>query len=194
MVNMDDTMTTKIDSSGRFVLRIDPGLHASLREAAREADMSLNEYCALKLALPSGSSADWAVEAVRRAAFIFGSALVGVVAFGSWSRGEAATSSDIDLMIVVDESVEINRRLYRDWDDEPIYWNTHLVEPHFAHLPASATGGIWAEIAVDGVILFERGLLLSKRLVNLRQDIADGRLVRRRVHGQPYWVDREEGA
>ena len=181
------------DASGRFVLRIDPKLHAALREAAREAGLSLNQYCAAKLALPGGSISDEGVEAVRRAVFLFGTALVGVVAFGSWTRGEEAQTSDVDLMIIVDESVAIGRHIYRAWDEVPMYWDKHLVDAHFVHLPQpdERITGMWAEVATNGIVLFERGFEVSIQLVGIRGEIAAGRLVRRRVHGQPYWVESQ---
>lgn len=187
---MDDESS---DASGRFLLRIDSGLHTALREAAREAGLSLNQYCAAKLALPCGNISDESVKVVRRAASLFGGTLAGVVAFGSWTRGQETITSDIDLMIVVDESVEIGRHLYRAWDQVPIHWNDHVVEAHFVHPPRSGEriSGMWAEVATDGVVLFERGLAISMRLVEIREEIAAGRLIRRRVHGQPYWVERQ---
>lgn len=36
--------------------------------------------------------------------------------------------------------------------------------------------------------LYDRGFTLARRLARLRRDIAEGRIVRREVHGQPYWV------
>lgn len=191
---MSDTTEEQRDSnpaSGRFLLRIDPGLHAALREAAREAGASLNEYCARKLALPTGSMAGPASEAVTRAAALVGDALLGVVAFGSWARHELAQSSDVDLMVIVDREFEIDRELYRRWDEASLTWNDHPVEPHFLHLPqpGARTSGMWAEVAVDGVVLFERGLTVSRRLVELRHKVVSGGIVRRRSHGQSYWVE-----
>lgn len=49
--------------------------------------------------------------------------------------------------------------------------------------------GLWAEVAMDGVVLFERGLKLSMALVRIRREIISGRLVRRLVHGQPCWSE-----
>jgi hypothetical protein len=178
-------------ASGRFVLRIDPGLHAALRAAARNVETSLNEYCARKLALPTGSVAGPASEAVTRAAALVGDALLGVVAFGSWARRELAQTSDVDLMIIVDQRFDIDREIYRRWDVAPLRWNDHPVEPHFVHLPrpGARISGTWAEVAVDGVVLFERGLTVSRRLVELRQKVVSGGVVRRRSHGQSYWVE-----
>jgi predicted nucleotidyltransferase len=179
--------------SGRFVLRIDPGLHAALRGSAAAMGVSLNEYCARKLAAPVGDLAPWSPggEAVRRAASILGESLAGVVAFGSWVRGEMHEESDIDLLVVVDDGLRLGRELYHRWDDAPIHWQEHRVEPHFVHVPASdrKATGLWAEVAVDGILLYARDLRLPMALGRVRRDIADGRIVRRTVHGQPYWVE-----
>ena len=178
--------------SGRFLLRLSPGLHAALRSAARDAGLSLNEYCIHKLAAPAGnvSSLD-AASVVSRAAELFGETLLGVVAYGSWARGEATATSDVDVLVVVDAKVPITRALYRRWDEEPLTWEGRQVEPHFVRLRAGEipATGLWAEAALDGIVLFERGLAVSARLASVRRDIATGRLVRRMAHGQPYWAE-----
>jgi predicted nucleotidyltransferase len=181
-------------ASGRFLLRVDPGLHAALREAARAEGVSLNEYCAMKLALPMGSVAAGAdaVAAVRRAASCFGSDLLAVVAFGSWARDEASVDSDVDLLIVVDDRLELERDLYRRWDREAPRWEGRTVDIHIAHLPDPDrfSPSVWGEVAIDGIVLFERDLVLSMRLGEVRRRIAGGEIVQRFAPGgQPYWVD-----
>ena len=179
-------------ASGRFVLRLDPGLHGALKRAAREMGVSLNEYCTQKLAAPVSGLAGWelATATVRRAAAVVGGHLEGVVAFGSWARGEINDGSDVDVLVVVDRSSKLSRDLYTRWDAEPVIWQGHRVEPHFVHLPepGRTVVGLWAEVAIDGVVLFSRSLDLPKRLAEVRRDIASERVVRRVVHGQPYWV------
>jgi hypothetical protein len=49
---MNHTTPAPEAASGRFVLRIEPGLHAALRAAADGAGVSLNEHCRLKLLAP----------------------------------------------------------------------------------------------------------------------------------------------
>lgn len=182
--------TTEDLPSGRFVLRIEPELHAALREAAEACGLSLNEYCTRKLTAPGSNVAGPAADALQRAVAAVGKALVGIVAFGSWAREEMATSSDVDLLVVVEEDVPIRRDLYRTWDASPLFWHGHRVEPHFVHLPPpdEDVSGLWAEAAMDGVVLFERALEVSGRLSGVRRKIVAERLVRRECHGHPYWV------
>jgi hypothetical protein len=178
--------------SGRFLLRVDPGLHALLKAEARELGFSLNDYCARKLALPADAAAlaDEGAAVVRRAVDIHGFHLAGVVIFGSWARGEAADGSDVDLLVVLDRTLPLTRSLYAPWDAGPLTWDGRPVEMHLAHLPAQGQppSSIWAEVALDGIIVFERGRRLSAALASVRREIADGRFVRRVSQGQPYWV------
>lgn len=177
--------------SGRFVLRIDPGLHGTLREAARAAATSLNEYCARKLASPGVWLDEEASAIVERAASLLGEALVGIVAFGSWVRGQHDATSDFDVLLIAADDLAISRQLYRRWDDAPgLSWQGLDVEPHFVHLlpEGEVPSGLWGEVATDGVILFERGFEVSTRFAEVRRRIADGDIVRRFAQGQPYWA------
>ncbi len=168
-------------------------MHAALRRAARDAGISLNDYCVRTLAAPSGNldGVAGAVAVVARAAELFGADLLAVVAYGSWTRDEATAGSDVDVLVVVDEAAPITRALYRSWDAQPLAWDAHPVEPHFVHLRGRDQGasGLWAEAAVDGIVLFERGIRVSRRLAEIRRDVLAGRLVRRTAHGQPYWSE-----
>jgi hypothetical protein len=181
------------EASGRFVLRLPPGLHAALRRAAAEAGLSLNDYCTRKLSAPAGNltAMAGATAAVARAAELFGEDLIAVVAFGSWARGEAIATSDVDVLVVVDAGAPLTRALYRRWDAAPLTWDGRPVEPHFVHLPEAGERptGLWAEAAIDGLVIFERGTRVSGRLAELRRAVLAGRLVRRIVHGQPYWSE-----
>jgi HEPN domain-containing protein/predicted nucleotidyltransferase len=126
---------------------------------------------------------------------MFGSELVGMVAYGSWARDEQATGSDVDLLVIVAEEVPITRELYRQWDENgPIQWNGHVVEPHFAQLPQADARitSLWAEVVVDGVVVLDRKLRISRRLVVIRRRILLGDVVRRWAYGQPYWVEAAE--
>ena len=177
-------------ASGRFVLRIDPSLHEALRAAAAAAGVSLNEYCARRLTLPDSPGAGPFGEVIARAAGQFGAALRGVVAYGSWVRGELGDGSDVDVMVVVSEGVALERGLYREWDERPLEMEGRRIEAHLVHLPAEGARvtGLWAELALDGVVLHDPGLEVSRRLVSIRHRIVAGEVVRREVHGQAYWI------
>lgn len=183
-------MTKAFDASGRFVLRMEPGLHAALRAAAKLAGLSLNDYCVRKLAAPGYAGQEPAGRVIARAAGLFGDGLVGIVAFGSWARGEATRDSDVDVLVVLGREVRLSRALYREWDASGLEWSSRRVDAHFVHLPAEPDGvtNLWAEVAVDGVVLFDRGFTLSRKLAAIRARIASGEIVRRRSNGQPYWA------
>ena len=190
---LNDTIRGQRDRppSGRFVVRIDPGLHASLRAKARAEGISLNRYCARELGSPSGELPEPATQAVDRALSILGESLLGAVVFGSWARGDPATESDLDLLLIADDRIPISRSLYRRWDDGPaLEWDGHEVQPHFVRLPheGEAPSGLWAEVALDGMVLFERRLAVSRLLTRVRRRIVAGRVSQRMAHGNPYWV------
>ena len=174
------------------MLRLDSGLHGALRAAARAQGVSLNEYCARKLAAPLGDlqAFEGASEAIRRAAALLGESLVAVVVFGSWARGDVTATSDVDLLIVAGDDVPLTRDLYRRWDETPLDWGQHVVEPHFVRTPATgqSPSGFWAEIAVDGIVLYQRDAHISNWLAVVRRQLAEGRLQRRTVQGQAYWT------
>jgi hypothetical protein len=179
-------------ASGRFLLRVGPGLHALLRSAARDAGLSLNDYCARKLMLPADGAAlaGDGPAVVRRAAELHGPHLLGIVVFGSWARGDAADGSDVDLLVVLDDRLPLTRSLYAAWDAEPAAWDGRPVEVHLTHLPEPGLppSSIWAEVALDGIVLFERSRRVSAHLAGVRREIAAGRMVRRVAQGQPYWT------
>ena len=176
------------------MLRVPPKVHAALRQAAAERNTSLNDYCLARLTAPTtNAEIPGAADAVRRAAELAGAALVGVVVFGSWSRGTASDRSDVDLLIVVDPTFPLTRDAYRDWDKLPVVIDGRPAEPHLVRFPPPATrmAGLWAEVAIDGIVLFDRGLAVSRRLAEIRRAIAERRLERRTTHGQGYWFERE---
>lgn len=189
----NDTITDRRQRppSGRFVVRIEPSLHASLRARARSEGISLNRYCARELGSPGSELPPPASEVIGRAHSILGEALLGIVVFGSWARGEPAWESDLDILLIADVRIPISRGLYRQWDDGPaLEWYGHTVEPHFVHLPGEdeTPSGLWAEVAMDGLVLFERRLEVSRTLAGVRRRILEERVSHRVAHGNPYWV------
>lgn len=65
----------------------------------------------MQSASESGASLAPYAAVVERAQDMFGGALAGVVAFGSWMRGEMTNESDIDALVVLDPGVRLTRRL-----------------------------------------------------------------------------------
>lgn len=182
-------------ASGRFVLRLDTRLHSALRRDALAAGVSLNDWCSRTLAAPGSGGLDDAgvVLAIRS---WLGDDLQGVVLHGSFARGEHATGSDIDLLAVVGPERPITRGLYREWEGRAAAWNGRAIDLHVVHLPAAGdhVSGSWAEAAVCGIVLYDRSLAVSRRLIGIRERIAAGRLVRRMAQGQPYWIDEDADA
>ncbi|MEN8375100.1 MAG: toxin-antitoxin system HicB family antitoxin [Gemmatimonadota bacterium] len=177
--------------SGRFVLRIAPRLHARLRAEAEKAGVSLNAHCAGRLESPAAQSFGPGGVVLGRSTEVLDSTPLGVVAFGSWARGDATEDSDLDVLVVVGEQTAIDRSLYRRWDAEPLAWEGRRVDAHFSHLPhaGAAISALWADVALEGIVLFDPDLAISRTLLALRRRIMEGgELIRREVHGQPYWV------
>jgi predicted nucleotidyltransferase len=177
-------------TTSRFLLRLPAVLHRTLKRTAADESLSLNEYCIRRLTVGAGMASHPSAAAVAaRAMAVGGDAIVGVIVYGSWARGDAGPGSDVDVLVVMDVTRPLTRGLYREWDATPVSWEGRPVDPHFVHLPADGqASGLWGEAAMDGVILFESGLRLSSVLAQVRRDIVAGRLVRRVAHGQPYWV------
>jgi predicted nucleotidyltransferase len=176
-------------ASGRFVLRVDPRLHAALREDAHAAGMSLNDWCGRTLAAPGAGGLD-ASGVVRTIRSRLGAELMGVVAYGSFARDTPGTGSDVDLLVVLAASKPIDRALYREWEATVAHWDGREVDLHFVHLPApdDRVSSSWAEAAVGGIVLYDRHLAVSRCLIGIRDRIAAGHLVRRIAQGQPYWI------
>lgn len=176
----------------RFLLRLPQPLHRHLTTRAAALDLSLNEYCVRKLGGPESAALRHpAVLDVRaHAEAVAGARLVGLIVHGSWARGEARTTSDVDVLVVVERQLALTRSLYRAWDRAPIACDGRPVDAHFVHLPEDPdrAGGVWCEAAIDGVVVSDVDGRIEQALGRLRRAIADGRLVRKHVHGQPYWT------
>ena len=175
-----------------ILIRSGHALHQNVMASAKKQQKSLNELCCDRLSVPS-SLENEAFALVRKvvaaADAAFSSGLKGVVLYGSRARSEARDDSDWDFLLVVDEALPLNRELYRRWDlDFPL--TDHPLEIHFAHIPPSTkvATGFWAEIALDGIILYEKEFIVSRHLIAVRHDIAEGLIIRKKSHGQTYWL------
>lgn len=175
----------------RVLLRLPADLHLTLVKAAADLDLSFNEFCVRRLQAPSDAHGLSVVRSlvVSRARATFGDRLLGVLVLGSWARGEAAATSDIDVLVVIDPGTTLTRDLYRAWDLDPLTFEGRAIDAHFAHPSAAGTAptAVWCEAAVDGVVWYDRTGAIAIRLGEVRRAIAEGRVVRAFAHGQPYW-------
>lgn len=159
----------------------------SLNETCRDAFVAYASAgaCASRA---DGHSVPSATERVRKAVR---SDVLGVVLFGSCSRGEQRNSSDVDLLVVVPDSIRLGRELYQHWDEAE---QDRSFSPHFVHLPKDplSAGSIWYEVALDGIVIEERDYLVSRFLQRVRRAIADGYIERATSHGHGYWIKHPE--
>lgn len=93
-------------------------------------------------------------------------------------------------MVVVDRALPLTRGLYRAWEAAAPTWDGRVVDAHFVHLPPRAghPSSVWCELAVEGVLLSDRDGVIPAALIGVRRAIAQGQLVRKTAHGQPYWT------
>ncbi len=197
-------------SRATLILRLPSSLHQQLKDEARAAEMSLNKYCqALLRKRPRGTAGEaspvsftFASGRTPRAALLqelsalvlgaWGGDIEALAVFGSFARGRETSKSDIDLLIVLSTRVQFDRDVYSRW--RCVKMLGHEVAPLFVKIPKKEEriGGLWYEVALDGIVLFDRELLLSRFLSHVRELIAGG-LVRRMVtHGHPYWVHSDK--
>jgi predicted nucleotidyltransferase len=193
-------MAVSGSASGKFVLRVGPELHLRLSREAKAFGLSLNAYCVNKL--QGATVSDRYAEAGLGRDFL-DSLIQGlprpplaIVLFGSFARGDQGGCSDIDLLVVLESDVLPNRALYRELEKRvELSGRGHPVNPALVSLPhdARAAGSLWLEVALDGVVLWERGSRVSGFLREVRRQMAAGEVRRALAYGQPYWI-RERGA
>jgi len=176
----------------RVLLRLPVELHRALTAQAAREHSSVNELCVQRLSgpdLPFLPRRDLAA-LLARARAVAGPHLQGVLVHGSLARGEARAASDVDVLVVVDRALALTRALYRHWDGETLSWAGRTVDAHFAHAPTAGTrpSSVWCEAATEGLVLFDATGAVLQALVAARTAIAQGHLVRKIVHGQPYWT------
>ena len=175
----------------RVLLRLPVNVHRNLASAATAEGLSFNEFCVRRLRAPVQPGDRSVVRSlvVDRARATVGDHLLGVVLLGSWARGQAAADSDIDVLIIIDPAVPLTRDIYRTWDRVPLSYDGRAIDAHFVHPSVDGTSptSLWCEAAVDGLVWYDRDEGLTTRLAEVRRAIAEGRVVRGSVHGQPYW-------
>ncbi len=180
--------------SGKFVLRIPSELHQIVEKKSKELGVSLNHFCKAKLEEALSGKKNEHSQGVQCLIQEWGENVVGLVLFGSVARGEQTPPSDLDLLIVLNSKIKLSRSLYKIWDLKSAeVFNKEFnskVSPHFIHIPQDTmgAGGLWYEVSIDGIVLWEKNYLISRFLKRIRESILSGSIKRFMTHGHPYWV------
>jgi len=186
-----------------YLLRLPEDKMASVKRAAKDNGLSLNEFILRKLddsLKPKAFSYQYKelVEIILKSSLE--KEIKSILLFGSVATGEASASSDLDLLIVLDKRVPIRRSLYQKWQDEidhyitPAFSSGRIISPHFVSLPDTIgeAQSLWLEIAISGVILWKTDTQIDQWIHVLRTAIASGVFQRKLSHGHPYWI-RNDG-
>lgn len=192
-------MKAKSEKSGRFVLRLDSALHETLARRALERGLSLNQMTAdlIRSGLEEKRPEKKYLRVVRpllgKLKREFEADFLGLMIFGSQVRGEATSTSDLDVLIVLEERVPLKRNLYRWWEESFGKSSAPEISPHFVHIPKTAgnASGIWFEVAMEGEIVYQRNRGLRRFLDRVTAEIQSGALQREWSHGHPYWIRRD---
>lgn len=188
------------NASGKFVVRMPSDMHRRIRKLAQNRRMSLNDLCIKAIDQYINSMGIHVDEQLGSVSSLIGDIRFGheqnilaIVLFGSGARNEMTEMSDVDLLIVLDTSIAISRELYVHWQNEN---SNDAVSPHFVHTPKSVAdaGSLWYEVALDGIILFQRDLSVSRFLNEIRHAVADRTIVRRIAYGHAYWIKEPKEA
>lgn len=183
--------------TSKLLIRLPAWLHRELKARAAAHRKTLNEFC-LEGLRSSLSSSAWAVSpGAEEAAIVLNSSLAArleaIILFGSRAREDAWQGSDTDLLLCLPRGAQLNRGIYQEWDALAGQSGGRVASstsPHFAVLPDSVdqAGGLWFEVAIDGIVLWDRRLEVSRFLSRLRRYLLAGNAVRKTTYGIPYWV------
>ncbi|NBY20469.1 toxin-antitoxin system HicB family antitoxin [bacterium] len=190
--------------SGKFVVRLSPQVHQQLKSESLKRGLSLNELCQERLSLPNQSRAQKTsplpqsvLTQILDTAKKLELPIEGILLFGSFARGEQDESSDIDLLVILSPEKKIERTLYQEWDlafSNYRFCGSHEITVHFVYLPEDLKkcGSIWLECALEGILIFElKDTKIQKKVLQIRNLIAQGRWRRKFAHGHPYWTEEK---
>ena len=118
-----------------------------------------------------------------------GDDLVAVVLFGSRARGEAREGSDWDVLIIacrlpertLERAIQLKRMLPPDYRGE-VSLLSKTPEEFMSNLP-----DLYLDIALDGIVLYDTGEYMAKRLGFLKALIQRKGLQREKEDGDLIW-------
>ena len=191
-------------TSGKFVLRIPHELHLALRHRSEKLGVSLNSLCSEILSsyvLPSPATVPSLYTEFVPPSFLeeliekWKDKICGIILFGSVVRKEETEKSDVDLLLIVNEEVSLDRQLYREWDSfyekyRSLPTPLREISPQFVKLPKDPleVGGLWYDIALEGACLWQSNRIIFDVLQKIRGAMAEGHIKRCFSHGHPYWI------
>lgn len=177
----------------RYLLRLPEALFAKLSREALAQNVSVNTWVVNKLQDSAIGSSDTLVIhgeslPLKQLQEAFNNAIEAIVLFGSRATNTAHQGSDVDLLLVMNESCIIERDLYTLWDK--VVSPRSLLSPQFCHLPKDVhqASSLWFEMALDGIVLKDRELKTNQFLGELRSYLIKEKFERKTAHGQGYWV------
>ncbi|HMO18250.1 MAG TPA: nucleotidyltransferase domain-containing protein [Oligoflexia bacterium] len=191
-------------------LRVNSELANNLKLLAKKHELSLNEYCSeilesranARLRFDSETSPadsfqpgifDQLVSAAKSE---YQGHLKSVLLFGSFARGEETIESDIDILIILDKKLAVTRKLYESLDSKTFTSIPSNVSIHLTHLPSNfiSLSGLWCEVALEGIMLYDSDFKVSRFLITLREKILLGHYKPSYSHGHRYWIYQKEAA
>ena len=180
-------------TTNKFLLRIPNADHAALVTQAKNKNTSINQLILDKLQAAHGPTPLAEFSELQHVTSVFGSTLQGIFLFGSRARGESHQESDVDLLLLMEDNFKLDRGVYTKWD---LHFAKRCpgVSPHFVvssgDLARLASSSIWREVALDGILLWQKDFRASRLMSQLRRLLlaGGGAELRKTTHGHPYWV------
>lgn len=175
------------NNNKEFLLRLPLNLYERLKSDANKRELSVNSYS--KQILMCGAPFPEIFISIQSLLLsLFPEDIVGILIFGSFARGEAFDSSDIDVLLIINSSIPIERDLYEKVDRLKL--GGREISVTIVHLPkeVSDVGSLWLEVALDGIVIYDPDIKVSQFLMLVKQYILKGSVQRRISYGVPYWT------
>ncbi len=185
-----------------FLLRLNESKLINIKKSSKDMGLSANEYINFiidekRVAAQAYQEDNPIIKVISKSSLF--EKIEGIILFGSVAKKVDTNSSDIDLLLVMNQGTRINRSLYSVWDDEieskltKIITASREVSPHFVEYPMTIDDvhSLWLEVSISGIPLYKRTNKIDQILEKIRLAIAENKFIRKNSHGQPYWIRNE---